>query len=111
MTVSVLELERVNSGSACWGSSPYPPAKILGNTNGRAMSNLAAWALAPEWVTPAQAAVLMGNNYTPDTIRALIELGAVDAEEDAAGAWRVETRSLREYQDALWEVSADEHER
>jgi hypothetical protein len=74
-------------------------------------SHLLAWALAPGWVTPTQAAELLGNGHTADTILALIELGAVDAEEDAAGGWLVETRSLQEYQDALWEVSDDAHER
>ena len=68
-------------------------------------SGLVAWALAPAWVTRAQAAELLGHHYTEDTITALIEQGAIDAECDAAGAWLIETRSLQEYQDALWEVS------
>ena len=109
MTVSMIELGRAYSGSACWGSSPYPPASFCGN--GIMGSSLVAWALAPEWVTPAQAAELLGNNHTPDTIRTLIELGAIDAEEDVARGWLIETRSLQEYQDARWEVSGDEDKR
>lgn len=64
---------------------------------------LVAWAVAPEWVTLTQAAGLMGLDYTAQDIEALIEDGAIVAEE-IGGAWLVELQSLSEYRDALWEV-------
>ena len=64
---------------------------------------LVAWAVAPEWVTLHQAADLLGLAYTPQDVTALIEDGAIVAEE-IGGAWLVELLSLSEYRDALWEV-------
>lgn len=69
------------------------------------MPTLVTWAFAPEWLTPAEAARLLGAGYTEADVMTLIEAAAVVAEEDGAGGWLIEKRSLREYQDALWEVS------
>jgi len=60
--------------------------------------------MAPDWLTPAQAAVLMGPAYTSEAINTLIAIGAVDAEQDKDGTWLVEKIGLSEYQTALWEV-------
>lgn len=68
------------------------------------MITLATWAMAPDWLTPAQAAALMGPAYAPEAINTLISIGAVDAEQDDSGAWLVEKIGLSEYQTALWEV-------
>lgn len=72
------------------------------------MPTIVQWAFAPDWLTPAEAAALMGPAYTEATITALIELGAIEAEHDAAGAWLVGKRSLQDYQESLWEVLTDE---
>lgn len=65
--------------------------------------SLAAWAVAPDWVTPAQAAQLMGTDYTEERILQLVELGGIVAEERDR-VLLIELRSLSEYRDALWEV-------
>ena len=54
------------------------------------MITLATWARAPAWLTPDQAAALMGPAYTPEAINTLIAIGAVGAEQDGTGAWLVE---------------------
>ena len=64
------------------------------------------WLFAPDWLTPAQAAALMGPAYSEESILALVELGAVDTKADAA--LLIDKYSLREYRDALWEVLGDE---
>ena len=69
--------------------------------------SLAAWAVAPDWVTVAQAAKLMGLNYSEENILQLIELGGLVAEE-FDGALLIELRSLSEYRESLWEVLTDE---
>ena len=60
------------------------------------------WLFAPEWLTPAQAAALMGPNYSEPSILALVDIGAVDTK--AGEALLVEKESLREYREAFWEV-------
>lgn len=65
------------------------------------------WVFAPDWLTLEEAAALMGPAYSAAAIETLIEIGAVDAEQDRDGTWLVEKRSLREYRDALWEVADD----
>ena len=66
-------------------------------------ATIVTWAFAPDWLTPAQAAELMGPAYSEGSILSLIDLRAVDVEPDDGG-WLVEKRSLQEYQEALWEV-------
>lgn len=66
-------------------------------------SGLLAWAVAPDWVTPVQAAQLMGTDYNEAKILQLVELGSIVAEERDR-ALLIELRSLSEYRDALWEV-------
>ncbi len=72
------------------------------------MITLATWAMAPDWLTLKQAAALLGPAYSAETIATLITIGAIDAEQDEAGAWLVEKIGLAEYQTALWEVLTDE---
>ncbi len=72
------------------------------------MPTMVQWAFAPDWLTPAAAAALMGPAYSEDSILALIDLGAIVAEGDEAGRWLVEKRSLEEYLESLWEVLTDE---
>ena len=69
--------------------------------------SLVAWAVAPEWVTPVQAAKLMGLGYSEDKIMQLCDLGGIVAEE-VDGRLLVELRSLSEYRESLWEVLTDE---
>ena len=71
------------------------------------MPTMVQWAFAPDWLTPAAAATLMGPAYSEDSILALIDLGAIVAEDDSGG-WLVEKRSLEEYLESLWEVLTDE---
>jgi hypothetical protein len=87
-------MPQVGAGVFVWGDMP----------------SIVTWTYAPEWLTPAEAAALLGRAYSEDTILALLELGAFEAEETAEG-WLIEKRSLQEYQESLWEVSADEDER
>jgi excisionase family DNA binding protein len=56
------------------------------------------WALAPEWLTIAQAAELSG--FGPELLQHLIEDGGVDA-EPLGDRWLIEKQSLREYKEAL----------
>ena len=74
------------------------------------MPTMVTWAFAPEWVTPAQAAVLMGPAYSEASILALVELGAVDVMDGGAGGCLIEKRSLWEYAAALEEVLTDGYE-
>ena len=66
------------------------------------MPTLVDWLFAPSWLTPAQAAALMGPAYSEPSILALVDLGAVDTKADAAVL--IDKQSLREYREALWEV-------
>lgn len=75
------------------------------------MPSIVTWTFAPDWLTPAEAVTLLGRAYSEDAVQALIELGAFDVEQDAAGAWLIEKRSLWEYQESLWEVTSDAGER
>ncbi len=71
------------------------------------MPTIVTWAFAPDWLTPAEAAALLGPAYTEAAVMALIDMSAIVAETDGAG-WLVEKRALREYVEALWEVLTDE---
>lgn len=66
-------------------------------------ATIVTWTFAPEWLTPAEAAGLMGSAYSAESIMTLVAIGAIVAEPTATG-WLVEKRSLQEYQDALLEV-------
>lgn len=66
-------------------------------------SGLVAWATAPPWVTVDRAAALLGPAYDAAAVMTLIEIGAIDAEEDGA-AWLVDVQSLADYREALAEV-------
>lgn len=68
-------------------------------------SGLLAWAVAPDWLTTAQAATLMGGAYTPTEISKLVVQGHIVGEFDR-GQILVDRRSLSEYRDALWEVAS-----
>lgn len=70
------------------------------------MPTLVDWTFAPDWLTPAQAAQLMGPAYSEAGILALVDLGAVDTQ--AGPALLIDKLSLYEYRDALWEVLTDE---
>lgn len=70
------------------------------------MPTLVDWLFAPDWLTPAQAAQLMGPAYSEPSILALVEIGAVDTK--AGAAVLIDKQSLREYREALWEVLTDE---
>ena len=71
------------------------------------MPTMVTWVFAPEWLTPAEAAALMGPVYSEASILALIELGAVDVKDTDRGGCLVEKRSLWEYAEALGEVVND----
>jgi len=87
--------------------SPQMPARrgahdgALLALDGR-MPTLVDWTFAPDWLTPAQAAQLMGPAYSEAGILALVDLGAVDTK--AGPVLLIDKLSLYEYRDALWEV-------
>ena len=93
-----------SSGSVSWGSSPCTPAKTT--QDGHMTSALLAWAVAPEWLTTAQAAQLMGPHYTTCDICTLLLQGHI-AGEVARDQILIDSQSLSDYRDALWET-ADE---
>lgn len=67
-------------------------------------ATIVTWAFAPEWLTPADAASLMGPAYSADAIVTLIEIGGIVAEPSPDGLL-IEKRSLKEYQESLWELT------
>lgn len=69
-------------------------------------ATMVTWAFAPDWLTPAQTAALLGCDEA--AILALIDEAAIVAEATDAGGWLVEKRGLLEFRDALWEVLTDE---
>ena len=71
------------------------------------MTNLVTWLAAPDWLTPSEAAALLGPAEDVASILALMQIGAVDWEE-IDGRLLIEKLSLREYKDSLWEVLTDE---
>jgi hypothetical protein len=58
-------------------------------------------------LTPGQAAQLLGPAYDTAAVLALIDEAAIVAEEVEGAGWLVEKRGLREFQEALWEVSGE----
>lgn len=79
---------------------------LLAFDRSQRMTTLVDWHFAPEWLTPAQAAQLMGPAYEEADIAALVDLGAVDIK--AGLPLLIDKQSLYEYKDALWEVLTDE---
>ena len=67
---------------------------------------MVVWTFAPEWLTPAAAARLLGPIYSEADAWTLIEIGAVDVRETADGVL-IEKRSLWEYAESLREVLTD----
>ena len=63
---------------------------------------LVSWAFAPEWLTVQEASELSGHDV--DTLHWLIQDGALDT-RCVGNTWLVEKASLREFQEALLEVS------
>ena len=68
------------------------------------LPTLVDWVTAPEWVTPEEAAFLMGRNYDLNTIHELMAIGAFDLRDAPDGGFLIERASLREYQEALLDV-------
>ena len=84
------------------------PAGVF-SLNGQTMpASIVTWTFAPEWLTPGQAAQLLGPAYDEAGILDLIDQAAIVAEEVEGAGWLVEKRGLREFQEALWEVLTDE---
>lgn len=83
--------------------SPVTPAPSNNGQQHPMPATIVTWTFAPEWLTPAEAAGLMGAAYSAESIMTLVAIGAIVAEPTAMG-WLVEKRSLQEYQDALLEV-------
>jgi hypothetical protein len=67
-------------------------------------ATIVTWAFAPEWLTPDEAAGLMGPAYSADAIVTLSEIGGIVAEPSPNGLL-IEKRSLKEYQESLWELT------
>ncbi len=77
--------------------------------NGRTMpATIVTWTFAPDWLTPGQAAALLG--WDEAAMLALIDQAAIVAEDFGPAGWLIEKRGLREYRDALWEVLSDEQD-
>lgn len=70
------------------------------------LPSLVDWAFAPDWVTPEEAAFLMGRHYDVDVIHALLAMGAFDLKDTPDGGFLIERDSLREYQEALLDLLA-----
>lgn len=62
---------------------------------------LVTWAFAPEWLTLTEAAHLSG--HAEPLLLALIADGALEARLEA-DAWQIEKASLRDYQEALFDL-------
>jgi hypothetical protein len=73
-------------------------------------NTLVTWLAAPDWLTLSEAAELMGPEYDVSAMLGLMQIGAVDW-EDFDGRLLIEKQSLREYQEALWEVRTYDDER
>ena len=67
-------------------------------------STIVDWFFAPAWLTVEEASSLVG--YSAARVQAWVDAGYVDAENDH-GRWLIDKRSLREYQEALFEVKND----
>ena len=65
------------------------------------LPSLVDWVYSPDWVTPEQAAFLMGRGYDLATIHELMTIGAFDLLDAADGATLIERASLRKYQEVL----------
>lgn len=63
---------------------------------------LAQWALAPDWLTPAQAAQLLGPAYDADRILALVDSAYIYARRDLWGSLLIEKISLAAHQETIW---------
>ena len=81
-------------------SNPTFKVKKVLDVDGR-LPTPVDWALAPEWVTPEQAAFLMGRHYSVEDIYELMDLGAFDLKDAPDGTYLIERDSLLEYQEAL----------
>ena len=62
---------------------------------------LVAWAFAPDWLTLTEATQLSGHGE--DLLLALIQDGSLEAELEG-DAWKIQKASLREFQDALFDL-------
>ncbi|HSN77870.1 MAG TPA: hypothetical protein VL334_22570 [Anaerolineae bacterium] len=65
-------------------------------------TTLAKWGLAPDWLSPQQAAALLEPGFDVDRITALVAAGSVDAHSDQSGVMLVEKISLARYQELIW---------
>jgi len=70
----------------------------------RPIVTLVTWVFAPDWLTIEEAAMLVGHDE--DQVREWAELGYVDAEL-VNGQWLIDKESLRDFQEALFEVIDD----
>jgi hypothetical protein len=68
------------------------------------LPSLVDWVFSPDWVTPEQAAFLMGRGYDLATIHELMTIGAFDLRDAPGGGYLIERASLREYQEALLDL-------
>ena len=68
------------------------------------LPSLVDWVSAPSWVTPEQAAFLMGRGYDLTAIHSLMAIGAFDLRDAPDGGFLIERDSLREYQEALLDL-------
>lgn len=67
------------------------------------MGIISNWGQAPDWLSLAQAAKLLGPGYDAPAIAALVDSAAIDARRDAAGRLLVEKVSLAAYQEMIWQ--------
>ena len=85
---------------------PKPLVAKPGHTMDR-LPSLVDWILAPQWVTPDQAAFLMGRGYDLAEIHELMAIGAFDLRDTPDGGFLIERASLREYQEALLDLLSE----
>ena len=81
---------------------PKPLRRPIGiHVETERLPSLVDWVLAPELVTPEEAAFLMGRRYDLAAIHDLVSIGAFDLRDAPGGGYLIERASLREYQEAL----------
>ena len=71
------------------------------------LPSLVDFILAPAWITPEQAAFLMGRGYDLAAIHELMAIGAFDLRDAPDGGFLIERASLREYQEALLDLLSE----
>ena len=94
--------EQLTLNQLVTGSSPVRVTGLSYESGvGMAQVTMVTWAFAPEWLSLEEAAQLSGHSEA--LLLELIQDGALEA-EPGAGGWKIEKASLREFQEALFDL-------